>query len=86
VRSPEALCPEDLLRVGVRVAIADGTGLGNDQAGLLSMPAFSEDAAQHRSGQHGQQRSDTDDGADLCDHSSPEVGMPMLRRGISESA
>jgi hypothetical integral membrane protein (TIGR02206 family) len=51
--------------VAPRWLVDDGAGLGVDRTRLLAVPALAEDPTQHRPGQHGQQRAQPDDGADL---------------------
>src|SRR5215207_310423 len=45
--------------------VDDGAGLGVDRTRLRAVPALAEDPAQHRPDEHGEQRAQADDGADL---------------------
>src|SRR5215211_632048 len=69
VRTGHAGCSA-VVAVVASVAVApgwliDGAGLGVDRTRLLAVPALAEDSPQHRPDEHGEQRAQADDGADL---------------------
>src|SRR5512132_1724597 len=63
--------------VGPGWLVDDSAGLGVDRTRLLAVPALAEDPAQHRPDEHGEQRAQPDDGADL---------RPFVTRGRDADA